>query len=182
MSPSAQYTMSGSPSTRTARCIERTMAPRATTTSFSASARAASRPPRASPASRSARSSVVYLPETTSASAASNVSFVTAVRKPRRPRFTPRRAMPSGASARARPRPGAPPRAAPADGPAPRLELRLHERDDVAAVPEERERRREHQTQRDERDVRDDEIDTLRDGDALARVDALVQRHTRIAP
>src|SRR5438270_356015 len=74
MRPSAQYTMSGSLSTRTATLIERTCLPRATTTSFSASARAVSPRARASRASRSARSSVVYRPATTSARAASNGS------------------------------------------------------------------------------------------------------------
>ena len=60
------------------------------------------------------------------------------------------------------------------DGLAARLELRLHERDDVAAVAQLLERGRQGQTQRDKGNVRDDEVHTLIDRDALPRVHALV--------
>src|SRR5438105_1569054 len=101
MRPSAQYTMSGSPSTRTAMWIERTRAPRATTTSFRARARARSFWLRITRASSIVRTSTSKRPATMSAIAASNWSRVVAVRKPKRPRFTPSSGTFSGARTRA---------------------------------------------------------------------------------
>ena len=67
-----------------------------------------------------------------------------------------------------------------ADGLAPGLELRLDERDDVAAIAQLCERWRKRETQRDERDVGDHEIHGLFDGHTLARVHALVDDDARV--
>src|SRR5206468_4307935 len=80
---------------RTATWIDRTAAPRATTTSFSAR-KGVSRPARTRRASSNVRSSTLWRPTKTSAIAESRSSIVIVVRKPRRPRFTPRSGMPSG--------------------------------------------------------------------------------------
>ncbi len=64
-----------------------------------------------------------------------------------------------------------------ADRVAPGLELRLHERDDVPAVAQVRKRRREREAQRDERDIGDDEVDALRELEALPHVHALARDH-----
>src|SRR5206468_2288736 len=156
----------------------------------------------------------------TSAIAESRSSIVIVVRKPRRPRFTPRSGMPSGDIARAaRSMVPSPPRmqaivapfapapalgvsrltsttswlafrmraaaahdAARLDGFASGLELRLHERDDRAAVAEMSEGRRQREPQRDEREIGHDEVDRLRQLEALAGVDSFHDPHARVAP
>lgn len=67
-----------------------------------------------------------------------------------------------------------------ADRVAPGLELRLHQRDDVATVAELRERGRQHESKRDEGDVGYDDVHRLFDGHALARVHPLVHHDARV--
>jgi len=62
----------------------------------------------------------------------------------------------------------------------PGLELRLHERDEVAAVAQVPERREERDAQRDERDVGHDEVDPLGKVEALARVHSFARDDPRI--
>ncbi len=67
------------------------------------------------------------------------------------------------------------------DGLAPGLELWLHERDDRARVAEMSERRRQRDPQRNEREIGDDDVDGLRQLEALAGVDPLHHPHALVA-
>ena len=60
------------------------------------------------------------------------------------------------------------------------LELRLHQRDHVSGVAKLRQRRRQRKAQRDKRDVGNDDIDRLLDGNAFARVHAFMDHDARI--
>jgi uncharacterized protein DUF998 len=63
-----------------------------------------------------------------------------------------------------------------------RLKLRFHKGDEIARVAKLRQGGRQGETQRDERDVRNHEVDRLLDGHGVPRISALVHDDPRILP
>src|SRR5438445_803753 len=197
MRPSARYAVAWRPSTDTERSMMRLIADFVMTTSLSAAYSQIGWPLRTTLAARSIRSSMVIRPARYASSAGSISSSVVAVRNPSPPRFTPRSGTPRSPTALAiERRVPSPPRtisrstwdrspmlgglandAALGDVLATDLELRLHERDDLAARGEHAEHCGQDFLERDEGHVDDRQRRLIAEDPRIERASVRVLHH-----